>query len=130
MRVIAAAIAGWVAFAAVSVQAAPSPNQKNWLQLGATLSSTWETKPAATVGTRASGATGSAIGGGVPAFRVGTDLTPHRVAAPMTWAMQAALILGCAAGCLGRRVRDVIRRGVMDAISDDIPGGDHRCHGD
>jgi|ERR1700704_1923937 hypothetical protein len=37
MRVIAAAIAGWVAFAAVSVQAAPSPNQKNWLQLGATL---------------------------------------------------------------------------------------------
>ena len=38
MRVIVAAIAGWVAFAAVSVQAAPSPNRENWLQLGAALS--------------------------------------------------------------------------------------------
>ena len=34
----------------------------------------WETKPAGTVGIRASGATGGATGGGVPAFRIGGDL--------------------------------------------------------
>jgi hypothetical protein len=66
MRVIPPMLAGLMALAAPSVQAAPNPNE-NWRPLNPHCPLAWETKPAARVGIRRCGATGGASGGGVRA---------------------------------------------------------------
>jgi hypothetical protein len=70
MRVISPTLAGFVALAAVSTQAAPSNNNENWRPLGPRCPSASEARSAAMVGIKPFGATGAVTGGGVRAFQI------------------------------------------------------------
>jgi hypothetical protein len=75
--------------------------------------SSWGLKAAGSVGIRPSGATGGAIGGGVPAFRIGA-LARRLLAFPVAWTIQAhsdlSFRFGLRRGRLGRRIRGGIQK--------------------
>jgi hypothetical protein len=70
MRVIVATFMGLVALAVASAQAAPNPRTRiTGSSLVPRAPSSWETKPAGSVGIRRSGATGAASGSGGPCIQ-------------------------------------------------------------
>ena len=73
MRVIVATFMGLVALAVAQVQLRRTRTRITGSSLVPRAPSSWETKPAGSVGIRPSGATGGATGGGERAFRICTD---------------------------------------------------------